>query len=96
MSSATDLDSARPPDLAIKCLGRVPIDIFRNSMWAGSGYLRDGRIVDCYATQLGRDGIDTEAIYEAIEQAIACGDSILEWPADSKLTFTWRLGVNGN
>ena len=95
MSGTTDVGSMRPISLTFNCPTNCPIDIFRNSIWAGSGYIKEGRIVDCYAAQLGKNGEETEAIYEAIERAIAHGESSLLWSSETKLSFTWRLGHSG-
>ena len=95
MSSTTDVGSTHPASLALNYRANTPIDIFRNAVWAGSGYVKNGRIVDCYAAQLGKNGQETEAIYEAIELAIARGESSVFWSLESGLTFTWRLGYSG-
>lgn len=91
----TDRSTHRRLDLAVRSRGAVSIDIFRNSTWAGSGFVRNGRLVDCYATQLGQNGSETEAIYDAIEQALASGESAVRWSADGQLIFTWQLADNG-
>ena len=46
------------------------IDIFRDDVWAGTGRIDDGGyIVDCSAI-LGDDQDESDATYEAIEDAI--------------------------
>jgi hypothetical protein len=95
MSSTTDVGSTHRVSLSLNCSVSVPIDIFRNSVWAGSGYVKNGRISDCVAAQLGRNGEETEAIYEAIEGAIANNETSLVWSREAKLKFTWHLGQNG-
>lgn len=93
MSTATNLGSTPDVGLAFKCPACTAIDIFRNSLWAGSATVRDGRIVDCYAAQLGRDGDETEEIYDAIEHAITKGENYLIWSRDGRLSFSWRSGA---
>ena len=93
MNSTSNLGSPDAVSLAIRYLASTQIDIFRNAVWAGSGCVKEGRIVDCYAAQLGKDGSETEQIYEAIEHAIATGQSQLRWSDNGRLNFTWQLSA---
>lgn len=63
------------------------ISIDENGIWAGSGTLRDGIIEDCMAI-LGDDQDMAEKAYEAIEQAIADGESSV---TIGEYTWTWEI-----
>lgn len=90
--SGDGFHTGSPQGTDLNSLNPTPIDIFRNSLWTGSGLVKNGRLVECYSTQLGKNGQETEAIYEAIERAIASGQSILQWSSDKQMIFTWRFG----
>lgn len=69
------------------------ISISVDEIWAGSGRLENGQIVDC-AAQFCSDADESEEIYEMIEQAIAEGkESVtVEHSADDKSRrITWSI-----
>jgi len=63
------------------------ISINENGVWAGTGILRDGVIEDCPAI-LGDNQDMEEAVYEAIEDAIAAGESSVTL---GDYTWTWSI-----
>jgi len=60
------------------------ISINENGVWAGTVILRDGVIEDCPAIL----GDDQEVVYEAIEDAIAAGESSV---TIGDYTWTWSI-----
>lgn len=69
------------------------ISISVDEIWAGSGKLENGQIVDCGA-QFCRDADESEEIYEMIEQAIAGGKTVvnIEHSDDDKThRITWSI-----
>jgi len=63
------------------------ISINENGVWAGTGKLRDGVIEDCPAI-LGDDQDMAEQAYEAIEDAIAAGETSVTM---GDYTWTWSI-----
>lgn len=69
------------------------ISILMDSIWAGSGRLRDGIIDDCGA-QFCPDNDESLEVYEMIEEAIAAGrESVkVEFDGDDKThLITWSI-----
>lgn len=75
-------------------LERRKISISQDGVWAGDGYVVDGRIEDC-AAMLGRPGLrhdngdqqdEAEQVYQAIEEAIEEGELMLDG-----IRYTWSL-----
>ena len=62
---------------------RSNITISMNGTWAGDGKLRDGIIEDCGA-QFCDDSDESLAVYDAIEEAIAFGDSRIKIDIDGE------------
>lgn len=69
------------------------ISISVDHVWAGSGRLVDGMIVDCGA-QFCADPDESENVYELIEEAIENGNSSLKVELsdrDRAVLLTWTL-----
>lgn len=69
------------------------ISISVDGIWAGSGKIENGQIVDC-AAQFCSDTDESEEIYELIEQAIAEGKGsvTVEYSDDDKSRrITWSI-----
>lgn len=65
------------------------INIYRNGVWAGTGKVIDGQIVDC-AAQLGPNADESEDTYCAIEENLEeDGDTEVERPDG---VYTWNIG----
>jgi hypothetical protein len=62
------------------------IEIAVDNVWAGSGKLRGGEIVDCGA-QFCDDTTESESVYASIEDAIELGKSSLTFRGQ-KITWT--------
>lgn len=68
-------------------MSKISISISENGIWAGDGNLNEGRIEDCPAI-LGGDQDTADAVYEAIESAIAEGESTVEVGGKS---YSWSI-----
>jgi hypothetical protein len=69
------------------------ISISVDNVWAGSGKLNDGVIIDCGA-QFGDDQDESENVYEMIEEAISEGKDCLKVELsdrDSAVLITWTI-----
>ena len=90
-----DAQIMRKPTTTIKIYRRQD----GNCIWAGSGKLVDGEIVDCAAALAPEgltysDGAEAEAserAYDAIEDAISQGESECE---SDGITYTWTLELD--
>jgi hypothetical protein len=70
---------------------RSNIAISVNGTWAGDGKLRDGVIEDCSA-QFCDDAEESLAVYDAIEEAIAFGDSRIKIDIDGETNLIkWTI-----
>ena len=91
----SDAQIMRKPTTTIKIYRRQD----GNCIWAGSGKLVDGEIVDCAAALAPEgltysDGAEAEAserAYDAIEDAISQGESECE---SDGITYTWTLELD--
>jgi hypothetical protein len=63
------------------------ISIAVDNVWAGSGKLRGGEIVDCGA-QFCDDTTESESVYAAIEDAIDCGKESVTFRGQ---TIAWTI-----
>lgn len=64
------------------------ISIYRDDVWAGDGILLDDGVISDCAAELGEDHTESDATYEAIEDAIMDGDESVERPDG---TYTWTI-----
>ena len=65
------------------------IEIAVDNVWAGSGKLFNGQIVDCGA-QFCDDTTESESVYASIEDAIASGKDSVKFRGQ---TITWTITV---
>ena len=76
-----------------KTMTTAQISISVDGIWAGSGKLENGQIVDCGA-QFCNDTDESEEIYEMIEVAIANGKSsvtVEHSDDDANHKITWSI-----
>lgn len=75
----------------MKTQDHTAISISMDHVWAGSGKLIDGQIVDCSA-QFCDDNDKSLEVYEMIEDSIEDGDDELTVELDGESrTMTWSI-----
>ncbi len=67
---------------------RLSVEIFRDQVWVANCIFEGGQIADCYAVQLGVNGLESDEILVAISKAIQAGQSVVSWRGQR---FTWKF-----